>query len=152
MIEIAGAPKELVQPRVAPAGAAPVGPVPAIAPELRAACLAVLRGRWASLAVVSTAPSAAGQRVATALAELARAYRLRPVRTLDGAGADAARIATLQEELAGALASEARLVVTVEDARTNPAVVPVLAQVDAALLVVPLGSSALATVEESAAL
>lgn len=144
MIEIAGATQELVRPRTE----IPQAPT-ADATDLRRACLAVLRAEWSSLALVAADAAAAGQAVAAELAELARAYRLRPVQVLTGAGASAAQIPLLQDELAAAGSGrEARVVVTLGDPRADPATAPLLVHVDAALLVVRLGTSEIAAIEE----
>jgi hypothetical protein len=144
MIEIAGATQELVRPRAE----VPQAPTANVT-DLRRACLAVLRTEWSSLALVVAEPGAAGQAVAAELAELARAYRLRPVQVLSGAGASQAQIPLLQDELAAAGGGrEARVVVTLADPRSDPASAPLLVHVDAAVLVVRLGASEIATVEE----
>lgn len=147
MIEIAGTTtKELIQPRAgleeAPA---------AVDPELRRACLAALREEWSSLVLVAM-DAAAGQAVAGAIAELARAYRLRPVRVLAGTGAGPAQVALLQDQLAAARDAEARVVVTVGDPRASPAAGMLLVHADAALLAVRLGATELPSIEEAVAL
>lgn len=149
MIEIAGTTtttKELVQPR-AELDEAPV----AVDPELRRACLAALREEWSSLVLVAM-DAAAGQAVAGAIAELARAYRLRPVRVLAGAGAGPAQVALLQDQLAAARDAEARVVVTVGDPRASPAAGMLLVHAGAALLAVRLGATELPSIEEAVAL
>jgi hypothetical protein len=144
MIEIAGATQELVRPRAE----VPQAPT-AETTDLRRACLAVLRAEWSSLAVVAADVATAAQAVAAELAEVARAYRLRPVQVLTGAGASAAQIPILQDELAAAGSGrEARVVVTLGDPRADQATAPLLVHVDAALLVVRLGTSEVAAVEE----
>lgn len=145
MIEIAGSTtNELVRPRtdVAEAPRGDHG-------TLQRGCVAVLRAEWSTLALVATEPGSSARAVASALAELARSLRLRPVRVLHGAGAPAAQIAALVEELAAARSGEARAVVTVDDPRASPAVASLLVAADAALLLVRLGASAVRSVEET---
>lgn len=146
MIEIAGAPKELVTP------SADVATAPMADRAERRALLAVLRAEWSTLAVVATDARDPGTTVAAALAEMARAYRLRPLRALNGAGASGPQITVLQDELAAARDGQARLVFTLDDPRTAPACVPLLLQADAALLLVRLGASEIRSVEEIVAI
>jgi hypothetical protein len=146
MIEVAGATKELVPPR------AEVAKAPPADWSERWALLAVLRAEWSTLAVVATDASAAGPAVATALAEMTRAFRLRPVRALDASGASAPQIALLQDEVAASRAGEARLVIAMDDPRAAPDCVPLLAALDAALLLVRIGASEIRAVEEIVAL
>lgn len=120
---------------------------PAASP-LQRTCLAVLRGGWTTLAIVAADPAAPAQPLASALAEVARAYRLRPVRAVDAAGASPSRIAQLEDELAAARGGEARLVVTVDDPRGSPGSAPLLVHAEAVVVVVRLGATELRAVEE----
>ncbi len=115
---------------------------------LQRSCLAVLRAGWTTLAVVATDPSAPGHAFAAALAELARSHRLRPVRVLDGAVASSAEIAALQDALS-ARGGEVRTVIALDDPHRTPAAAPLLAHAEAVVLVVRLGASDLAAVEET---
>ncbi|HET8538647.1 MAG TPA: hypothetical protein VFL83_02125 [Anaeromyxobacter sp.] len=164
MIEIAGASAGT------PAGAKPAGGngavngaagervrAPADAAEasraapgpLQRAALAVLRGEWTTLAVVATHPAAPVQPLAAALAEVARAYRLRPVRVLDASAASGPALAQLQDELSAARGGDGRVAVAVDDPRASPAGAPLLVHVEAVVLVVRLGATALRAVEET---
>ncbi len=144
MIEIAGTTNELVRPRTDVAEAPRGDPA---APQRGLA--AVLRADWSTLALVATGPGESGRAVASALVEMARAYRLRPVRVVNGAGAPAAQIPALVDELAAASGGEARAVITVDDPRTSPAGAPLLVAADAALLLVRLGASEARSIEET---
>jgi hypothetical protein len=146
MIEIAGATKELVPPR------ADVAKAPLPDWTERWALLTVLRAQWSTLALVATDAGAPCPALATALAEMTRAYGLRPVRALYASGASAPEIALVQEEVAASRAGEARLVIAMDDPRAEPACVPLLAQLDAALLLVRIGASEIRAVEEIIAL
>lgn len=115
---------------------------------LQRTCLSVLRGDWTTVALVATDPSAPVRPLADALADVSRAYRLRPLRVLDGAGASPAQVARLQDELA-ADRGEGRVAIAVGDLRTSPGGVPLAVQTDAVVLVVRLGASALRDVEET---
>lgn len=122
--------------------------VPGVGP-LQRTCLAVLRGDWTTVALVATDPSAPVRPLADALADVSRAYRLRPLRIVDAAGASAAQVAHLQDELATSRVGEGRVVVAVDDLRRSPGGVPLVVQADAVVLVVRLGATALRDVEET---
>ncbi len=149
MMEIAGATKTLA-PQRAEVAKAPLAEPRTPPPDAReqATLLAVLRAEWSTLALVAADPSVPGPTVAAALAEAARTHRLRPVRVLDASRASAAQIAALQEEIVGSSATEARLVVAMVGPRAAPACAPLLVQADAALVVVRLGASEIAAIEE----
>ncbi len=137
-----GAAKEHVRAPAAPGAAFPeVGP-------LQRTCLAVLRGEWTTVALVATDPSAPARPLADALADVSRAYRLRPLRVLDGAGASPAEVAQLQDELAAARGGGGRVVACADDPRTSPGAVPLLVAAEAVVLVVRLGATAMRAVEE----
>lgn len=104
--------------------------------DLQRTCLAVLRAEWSRLAVVGLGARAEAVEVAAALAELARACRLAPVRSVSGS--DGAAAAALVQELEGAPGAP-RTVVALDDPSTDPARLPVLLAADAVLLVVRLG-------------
>ncbi len=139
-----GATKERVRiPADAPGVAFPdVGP-------LQRTCLAVLRGEWTTVALVATDPSAPVRPLADALADVSRAYRLRPLRIVDAAGASPAHVGHLQDELSASRAGEGRVAVVVDDLRKSPGGVPLAVQADAVVLVVRLGATALGDVEET---
>lgn len=144
MIEIAGATTEL----------APL-PDEAPRPPLDAAwwtSLAVLRAEWSTLAVVAADGGAPAAAVASGLADLARSYRLPAVRALDASGPAAPELAQLQAEIAAPRAGEARLAIAVDHPRAQPSYVPLLAQVDAAVIVVHLGTATMEAIEEVVAL
>jgi hypothetical protein len=90
--------------------------------------------------------------VASALVDTARAYRLRPVRIVNGAGLPAQQLTPLLDELTAARGGELRTVVTLDDPRAAPSSAPLLVAADAALLLVRLGASELRSVEEAVAL
>lgn len=144
MIEIAGATNELAPARTAVAEAPS-----AETTSLQRTCVAVLRAKWSTLALVATEPGAAARGVASALVETARSCRLPAVRAIHGSGVAAPQIAALVEELAAARAADTRAVITVDDPRANPACAPLLVAVDAAVLLVRLGASELRSVEEA---
>ncbi len=138
-----GAAKERVRVPAAPADAA----YPELGP-LQRTCLAVLRGEWTTVALVATDPSAPVKALADALSDVSRAYRLRPLRILEGSDPTSARTAQLQDELAAARAGEGRVAVALGDPRTSPGAVPLLVAADAVVLVVRLGATAMRAVEE----
>jgi hypothetical protein len=147
MIEIAGATNELARTE------AEVAQAPsADSAALQRSCVAVLREKWSTLALVAMDPGASGRAVASALVELARSSRLPPVRVLHAAGVPAAQVPGLLDELAAGRAGETRSVVTVSDPRTSPASVPLLLAADAAVLLVRLGATELASIEDALAL
>jgi hypothetical protein len=146
MIEIAGATKELVAPR------ADVAKAPLADRAEWRALLAMLRAEWSTLALVATDASAPGPAVASALAEMTLAYGLRAVRALNASGASAPQIALLQDEVAASRAGDARLVIAMDDPRAEPACVPLVNQLDAAVLLVRIGASEMRVVEEIVAL
>ncbi len=159
MMEVAGATKTLAPKRAeAPKAplAEPMVPLaePKAPPDAReqGALLAVLRAEWSTLARVAAAPRVPGPAVAAALAEAARAHRLRPVRVVDASRSSAAQLAALQDEIAASGAAEARLVFFMEDPRTAPGCAPLLVNADATLVVVRLGATEIASVEEVAAI
>jgi hypothetical protein len=139
-----GAANGAARERVRAAADAP----PAEAGPLQRTCLAVLRGAWTTLAIVSADALSPAQPLATGLADVARAYRLRPVRAVDGSTASPGQLAHLQDELAAARGAEGRLVVAVGDPRRNPGAVPLLVHAEAVVIVVRLGATELRAVEE----
>jgi hypothetical protein len=138
-----GAAKERVRGPAEAAAAFPdVGP-------LQRTCLAVLRSDWTTIALVATDPSAPVRPLADALADVTRAYRLRPLRILDAAGASPAEVARLQDELAASRAGDGRVAIAIDDLHKTPGGVPLAVQADAVVLVVRLGATALRHVEEA---
>jgi hypothetical protein len=132
------------------APAAEAAPLAEIGP-LQRACLALLRGGWSSLAIVATDASAPARALAAALADVARAQRLRPVRVLDGAADSPAAVAALQDEL-GRRSGDGRTVVALDDPRTNPGALALAVHAEAVVLVVRLGASELRAIEETVGL
>ena len=124
----------------------------AAAGALQRTCLAVLRAEWTTLALVAMDVAAPAQPLAGALVEVARAYRLRPVRAHDAAGAGAARVAQLQDELASARGGDGRLVLTVDDPRRSPGAAALLVHAEAVVVVVRLGVTDMKAVEELVAI
>jgi hypothetical protein len=147
MIEIAGTTNELVRPR-ADVTDAPRNDDAA----LQRSCLAVLREEWSVLALVAAGPGVPARAVASALVETARSYRLRPVRSLNGAGVPAQQLGPLLDELAAARGGETRTVVALDDPRAVPSCAPLLVAADASILLVRLGASELRALEETVAL
>jgi hypothetical protein len=147
MIEIAGTTNELVRPR------ADVADAPRHEPAaLQRSCVAVLRAEWSTLALVPAGADLPARAAASALVETARAFRLRPLRILNGAGVPPAQLPALLDELAAGRGGDARTVVTLADLRAEPSGAPLLVAADAALLLVRLGTSELRAVEEALAL
>jgi hypothetical protein len=167
MIEIAGAPAgsaavpntatntaangAAAKERVRSTADAPAAAFPEVGP-LQRICLAVLRAEWTTVALVAADPSAPVRPLADALADVSRAYGLRPLRILDGAGASPAHVALLQHELSAARAGDGRVAIAIDDLRKTPGGVPLVVQADAVVLVVRLGVTALRDVEETAEL
>ncbi len=145
-----GATNGAVKERVRSAADAPGAELPDVGPMQRI-CLAVLRRDWTTVALVAADPSAPVRPLAHALAEVSRAYRLRPLRIVDGAGASPGQVALLQDELA-APRGDGRVAIALDDLRRSPGGLTLLAHADAVVLVVRLGATALGDVEETAEL
>ncbi len=143
MIEIAGTPKELASQRAEVAEASR-GDLTLV----QQCCLAVLREKWSTLALVATDRGTPARAASAALVEVARLFRLAPVRALSAAGASAPQVAQLVDELKGPREGAGRALVALDDPRTNPAGAPLLVAVDAVLLAVRLGASELRSIEE----
>src|SRR5512133_2823888 len=167
MIEIAGAPagsaavpntatntaanaatNGATRERVPSAAEASEAAFPDVGP-LQRTCLAVLRRDWTTVALVAADPSAPVRPLADALADVSRAYRLRPLRIVHAADPSPGQVALLQDELAAARDHHGRVAIALEDLRKSPGGLPLLVQADAVVLVVRLGATALADVEET---
>lgn len=144
--EVAGVSSELAR---SGAGAAASNGAPA---ELQRTCVAVLRAEWSTLAVVAVDPLSPARDLAQALADTAHAYRLRPVRALNGTGAAAPQVARLLDALAQSTGSGERVVIAVDDPIASPARMPLVFAADAVLLLVRLGTSTFRAVAATAEL
>lgn len=121
----------------------PMPDAPVSAPELRQMWLTVLRQPWRSVALVPAAGGVSTSEVSAALEELTRVYELGSFRFLDAGQAgprDASRIAA---QVLAAADEGARTVIALDAPLANVATVPLLGAVDAAILVVRLGSTRL---------
>lgn len=146
MPEVAGVPSELARP-----GETVAEGLGGVSAELQRTCLAVLRDSWSTLAVVATDPSIPAHDLANAFVSTARAYRLAPVRVLDGVGANAVQVARLLEGLEQQR-DGSRTVIAVDDPLESPTRIPLVFAADAVVLVVRLGASTVRSVEATAEL
>lgn len=145
MPEAAGVPSELARSgeAVAETGSSA---------ELQRTCVAMLRGPWSTLAVVATDPRSPALELVNALVDTARAYRLAPVRAMNGTGANSAQVARLLDAIGEARSGGGRIAIAVDDPVENPGRMPLVFGADAVVLLVRLGTSTVRSVEATAEL
>lgn len=103
--------------------------------------LATVATEWRSLVLVPADASASSLGAADALRQSAARYAERPVQLIDATHADAADVAGMLASIAGATSADGRAIVAIASPITNPAAIAIARGTDAALLVVPLGTT-----------
>jgi hypothetical protein len=114
--------------------------------ELRRMWVGLLRERWSSLAVIRVGDDTPTEALTEALADVARLLDPGRVRVVDATALPAAACARVASEIVEAAVGGARTVVTVGSPVEDPSRLPLLAALDAAVLVVRLGTAEAAAV------
>ena len=117
--------------------------------ELHHMWLSLMRGTWSSLAVVPADPSSSAKAVVEALEEVGRLHELGPFTVIDAEGASIPEGTRLASKVASVIAGGSRAVLAVDSPMHSLAAVTMLRDVDAALLVVRLGSSGMDFVQST---
>lgn len=97
---------------------------------------------WWSLALVPAAPDVSALPVAERLLECAYAYQSGPVRLLDAQGATPGEVVAFTETVADCVAARERVLLVLASPLVHAAAIPLARAANAALLVVPLGATA----------
>jgi hypothetical protein len=112
--------------------------------ELKDFWLSVLPRAWSSLAVVPGGPGLTARDAAAAAWEVAHALELGDLQVLESEGMPPSDAARLQRGVLRLVESGTRVVVSVDYPLESPGALPVLAGVDAAVLLVRVGTSGIA--------
>ncbi len=110
--------------------------------------LQLARREWRSMAVVPVDATAASRPLTLALPRVALPHGAR-LELLDGTGVTLADGTRLAGELGQSVASGLRVVVAVDPLEVNAAMIPLVVQVDAAVVVLRLGTSSFASAQRT---
>ena len=103
--------------------------------------LGALATEWRSLVLVPADTDASSLVAAEALRQSAARYAQRPVQLIDATQAHASDVAGTVAAIASATAGEGQAIVAIASPIAHPAAIAIARAADAALLVVPLGST-----------
>jgi len=109
-------------------------------PELWRMWRALLRGRWSSIVVVPTAPGTSARGVVQALEDLAREQDVGPFQIIDAEGASMVDGPRIASAIRSSGDPKVRKIVLVDSLVLSLCGAPIVAAVDAALLVIPIGA------------
>lgn len=119
---------------------------------LEALWLSVLPLAWGSVAVVPVGAGISARAAAAGVSTVAGFFELGEVKVLEAEGLSLADGARLQREVKRLVEGGARVVVSVDSPLGSPGAVPVVAGVDAAVLLTRMGVSSLAEADRVIAL
>lgn len=102
----------------------------------------LLKQHWSSLALVPAAPNVSTLAQAERLEEWAREYRTGPVHVFDARQAAPGDVAAAVAEVASRASEGERVLLVVSSPLVRPSAIPLARAASAALLVVPLGTTA----------
>ena len=108
-----------------------------------------LQHPWSSLVIVPAQPNVSVLPAARTLAAVGRLYHQRPVRLIEAEGTDPAATSFVINSAKNRVAAGEQVIIAVDSPLSNPVAIPIARAADAALLLVPLGYTRLASARQT---